>query len=103
MERARLAAEYFPETISRDRAKKMLRRALELLEKPKRHKVHSCARGNIDQDAKNALRFLTGDPAIGSTSEDSSHVNSGPGSQNDDPQVCEADILIKGTQRRVSP
>lgn len=53
-ERGRMAAEYFPEPISRERAARILRRSLEILEKaPSARRNMSCSRNNDDEDAKN--------------------------------------------------
>lgn len=75
-DRAQMAAEYFQTAISRDRALKMLKRAVEILEKKPSAKRHCSRDANIDIDAKNALRFLTGEPTIGSTTEESSQCSS---------------------------
>lgn len=47
-----MAAEYFPE-ISREKAKNILKRALELLDKPIKRARQNCRRDNVDHDAKN--------------------------------------------------
>lgn len=98
-ERGRIAAEYFPGPIPRARAKKILERALELINKPQKRQRLSCRRENIDQDAKNALRFLTGDPSIGSTSDDSSQPAS---IHSEGSLVCERDFTVNNTERRIS-
>lgn len=98
VERGQMAAEYFPEPISRERTKLILRRALELLEKPKKRARLSCQGENIDTEARNALRFLTGE-GVGSTTEES---NSATGSQatQSSSDYCEPQFVIPGTNRR---
>lgn len=96
-DRALMAAEYFPDTISRERALKMLKRAIELIEKPKSASKRPCRRDeDIDTDAKNALRFLTGEPNIGSTTEDSSQ------SATSQPEEYCPDALVFEGNRRIS-
>lgn len=91
-----IAAEYFPEAMSRERTLKMLKRAIELIEKPSKSSQSKLCRldPDINTDAKNTLRFLTGDPSIGSTTDES-----GPPSQTDrDEDYC-PDVLIVGERR----
>lgn len=79
-ERAKVAARYFPETLSRQQTLNMLKRAVELMEKPSssRNPKRPCRQdAELEIQAKNTLRFLTGDPSIGSTNSSqacSSHV-----------------------------
>lgn len=75
--RALMAAEYFPETIPRDQALKMLKRAVEMIEKPPSSRRLCQRNDTIDVAAKNALRFLTGEPGIGSTTDEMSSSSSG--------------------------
>lgn len=99
-ERGQLAAEYFPEPIPRSTVRLTLRRALEYLEKPKKDMmpVLNCRGRNVDMDAKNILRFLTGDPAIGS-SEDSSSM---PASSQSTQLSCEPERqFVIGKERRL--
>lgn len=68
IERGRLAAEFFPDTLPRAQVRRILTRALELLDKPSAKR--QCRRyENIDQAAKNTLRFLTGDPGVDSSTD----------------------------------
>lgn len=98
-DRALMAAEYFPDTISRERVLKMFKRAIELIEKPSTSSKRPCRRdAGVEADAKNALRFLTGEPTIGSTTDDSSRSSGG---QNPEDEYC-PDIMIIENQRRVS-
>ena len=76
----------FSGSMSRDDCKETLKRALSLLEKPKLP-VKTTRRGpNYNQQAKNLLKFMTQDPYIGSTSEDSAPESS---RLREDPVFCE--------------
>lgn len=92
--RALIAAEYFPQEMTRERALAMLKRAVELIEKPPSKRP--CREGDIDRDAKNALRFLTGDPRIGSTTDESSQSSS----TNQGSDFCPEELILD--RRRVS-
>lgn len=73
-ERAKIVAELFPEAMSREQTLKMLKRAVDMMEKPTTSsKIKRPCRqdAEIDIKAKNTLRFFTGDPTIGSTSSSS--------------------------------
>lgn len=98
-ERALMAANYFPENMPRERVLKMLKRAVSILEKPPRPSKMTCRRDvGVEIDAKNTLRFLTGDPTVGSTSEDSSQnsacIQSG--------EEYQPDVFTVDNQRRIS-
>lgn len=72
--RGRAAMEAFPDPITRDKLRRILERSLELLNhQSRRIRESSCRQENIDLDAGNVLRFLTQDPNIGCTTEESSH------------------------------
>lgn len=97
-DRAIMAAEYFPDTMSRERALKILKRAVELVEKPPSTSKKPCRRDvDIDIDAKNALHFLTGEP-IGSTTDDSSRSSAGHQTEE---EFC-PDVFVIDNARRVS-
>lgn len=97
--RGTMAVEYLPNEMSRERAKRVLKRALEIVEK-RRPSSQPCRLESVDQDAKNVLKFLTGDPGIGSTDESS---RSQPTSQESgNAEFCPADLHIDNTQRRIS-
>lgn len=108
LQRRTLAAiELLPETIPRKRAKIVLRRALELLEKPKRSSQTSrqrsiCQGHNVDQEAKNILRLITGEETIGSTSEESQSMPSQESSSCTD-YSQQDEIYINGTNRVIAP
>lgn len=72
-DRARQAAQVFAETLTRDETLKMLKRAIEIIEKPKSKNPKRPCRidAEIDIQAKNTLRFFTGDPSIGLTNSSS--------------------------------
>lgn len=93
-ERAESAALYLPEPMSKARTLKVLERAVDILTKTNTPRKQLC-RDDVDQEAKNTLRFLTGDPTIGSTSEDST-----PASQETD-EFC-PNLVIDGKAREVS-
>lgn len=92
-QRAEQAAEYFPEPLSRERTKEVLKRALEILEKKDTPRKRRCGSYNVDQDAVNALRFLTGDEEIGSTTDDSSHNNPSATSPQQSEAFCPEDTI----------
>lgn len=92
-----LAEGSFPDIISKDQAKKVLTRALEILNQPGRVK-RFCRGEDVEQQARNLLMFLTGDSNF---SPPQSNANSAAASQQENP-YCEDDILIEGTDRRIS-
>lgn len=97
-ERTLMAAEFFSDTITRERAVKMMKRAIELIEKPQSASKRPCRRDpDLDIAAKNTLRYLTGEPPIGSTSEDSSRASSGQQQR----EYCPNENIFDN-QRRVS-
>lgn len=99
-ERALAAAEYFPDAIPRDRVLKMLKRAVELLEKSPSAPKRQCRQDpDIDIDAKNTLRFLTGEPTIGSSTEESSQASSS--ARQSEEEFCPGTNVID-SQRRIS-
>lgn len=94
-QRALLAAEYFPDTISRERALRMLKRAVEMIEKPSSSRKQCRRDPDIDTDAKNALRFLTGDPGIGSTTDESSSSSTSHSQE----MYCPQEFAINNTRK----
>lgn len=98
-ERAMMAAEYFPETISRERALKVLKRAGELIQKPSGTFKKQC-RSDLDTDidAKNLLRFLTGEPTIASAADESSQSSI---AQQTDDDFC-PEVFVIDNRRPVS-
>lgn len=95
-ERAIMASEYFSEPMSRTRTLRMMQRAIEMLSKAPTPRKQLCRDVSLDQDAKNALRFFTGDASIGSTSDESL-----PSSQGTD-DYCPNEITIDGNKRKIS-
>lgn len=100
-DRANLCAELFPEPVTRDKAKKILRRALELVDNQVRRTRFGCDRDNIDRDARNLVQFLVGTPWDDSSTEDDDSGSSSENSTFYEPE-CPRDIFVGGTQRRVS-
>lgn len=94
--RGLMATRYFPEPISKEQTKRILRRALELLEdrSAKRARLN-CRRENIDQNAKNISRFLTGAVESEAPSIASSQAT-------EVSEFCERDVIVDRTERRVS-
>ena len=79
----------------------VLQKALDLLNKPTPSTSRASCRGpSVEQEAKNVLRALTGDPTIGSSSEDS-HQSPMKGQAADD-LYCEEKVVVTGTNRRIS-
>ena len=101
IERAKQIAELFPEPMTRNKTKLVLQKALDLLNKPTPSTSRASCRGpSVEQEAKNVLRALTGDPTIGSSSEDS-HQSPMKGQAADD-LYCEERVVVAGTNRRIS-
>ena len=69
----KVANDLFDGPMSRQGIKETLKRALALMEKPKLPQRERRRGPNFDQVAKNLVRFMSQDPTMGSTSEDSEH------------------------------
>lgn len=90
-------AELLPEDWSREHAKLVLKRGLELLQVPKVPLKRSRRDIEIDFEAKNLLRAITGDPDIGSSPETSQEVPTDPDENYElDP------VFVEKTKRRIS-
>lgn len=102
--RRALASELFSGHLSREQTKATLLRALDLLANPKRP-LKPTARGpNYDEKAKNLLRFMTGEPNIGSTSNSSSLASpvKKKGKQSSDSDYEGEGCTVPNRQRPVS-
>lgn len=76
LEKAFALAEVLPEDLSREKAIKVLQRALDIAKRqPSGTGRSSCNSPSLDQEAKGVLRYMTGDPNIGSSSENSQQAS----------------------------
>lgn len=95
IERAMSIAEHLPEPMTVGRTKLVLQRALDMLN---RQPISSqCKRTDVEDDAKGVLRALTGDPTIGSASEDSQQA-----SEHQIDEYCDDPFIIPNSSRRIS-